>query len=65
MINYYNYIYLGTLYMGSGPVKQEIVTNFDTGSDWLVVEIDHGGLSLFGRFRERISDDSSWFTSRQ
>ena len=40
MINYYNYIYLGKIYMGSGPVKQEIVTNFDTGSDWLVVEID-------------------------
>ena len=40
MINYYNYIYLGKIYMGDSLLKQEIITNFDTGSDWLVVEID-------------------------
>ena len=26
--------------MGDSVIKQEIITNFDTGSDWLVVEID-------------------------
>ena len=34
-----NMVYIGTLWMGSSGFKQDVVVVFDTGSDWLIVEV--------------------------
>ena len=33
-------VYTGTLWMGSYIFKQDVTLVFDTGSDWLIVEVD-------------------------
>ena len=38
--NYENMVYTGTLWMGSYIFKQDVTLVFDTGSDWLIVEVD-------------------------
>ena len=38
--NFNNVLYTGTLWMGSGAFKQDVAIVFDTGSDWLIVEVE-------------------------
>ena len=63
LANTLNYIYTGSLWMGKGGYKQEMRINFDTGSDWLVVETTDCRTCLENRYDPDFSSSFNryWF----